>query len=735
MMKVSKFTTRLMLSSAAVLVMAGAAPAWASSADQSGQPAAEETGGLQDIIVTAQKREERLQSVPVAVTAVTGQALANANITDTKSLSTIVPSLNFTQSASFVQPFIRGVGSRGNTAGDEQIVPIYVDGVYQVGMTNGFFKLNSIDRIEVLRGPQGTLFGRNAVGGAINIVTRDPSSTPAVEAGIGYGRFAEFKGDIYLSGPLSNNLSANLSAMRIQDNGYMRDALRNTPEGKSSTTAVRAKLLWQPTDNMTAKLTGYYLKSADAAGVAQFPLNGNTAARRDDPTVYLGSGYLISNSFSPFADTEAYGSSVDLNYDAGAVKISSLSSIAYFTSHFATDNDATASTVAGSRTNSKFEAIDRKWTLTQELRAASNGEGAFHWLAGVFLLRDMMREPLYANTPGSAVVSRSVNKSYAIFGEAEYEFTEHFAIKAGLRYSHDHRWTNSLDVFTVPNKRVIAEGSWSDWSPRVTLTYTIDPRQKIYATYSEAYKSGMITSPIATISLGYVNQVDPEKLRSYEIGYKGDLTSNFRANIAAYYYDYKNVQVTALINSPLPPFPVISVLQNAAKQKMYGVDADFTYVPSSDLTLGLSFAWTHARYKDFTNASVNVPRPDGKGNIGTTLDVSGLKVQRTPTLTIGANATYTVPQEVFGGKLRLNANGLYNSGWYFDVFQRVGTGEYVDLNARASWTSADERYTFSIWGSNLANNHRLQAVSENTNVDRASLVRPISYGAELRVKM
>jgi iron complex outermembrane receptor protein len=128
-----------MLSSAAVLVMAGAAPAWASSADQSGQPAAEETGGLQDIIVTAQKREERLQSVPVAVTAVTGQALANANITDTKSLSTIVPSLNFTQSASFVQPFIRGVGSRGNTAGDEQIVPIYVDGVYQVGMTNGFF--------------------------------------------------------------------------------------------------------------------------------------------------------------------------------------------------------------------------------------------------------------------------------------------------------------------------------------------------------------------------------------------------------------------------------------------------------------------------------------------------------------------------------------------------------------------------------------------------------------------
>jgi len=708
----------------------GAPQAESATPDAPGQ--ADSSTGLADIVVTAQKRTERLQDVPVAVTAVSGQNLVNANITESKALSAVVPSLNFTQAASFAQPFIRGVGSRGNTAGDEQIVPIYVDGVYQIGMTAGFFKLNSIDRIEVLRGPQGTLFGRNAVGGAINILTRDPSSNASAEVGLGYGRFNEIKGDLYATGPLTDNLSANISMMRHQDDGYSRDILRGTKEAKSHTTSIRGKLLWEPIADLTAKLTGFFVEAADSTGVASFPLNGDTAARRADPTVLLGRGYKLSNSFSPKADTKTYGGSLDLDYQTGDVTLSSLTSYAYFTSDFMTDNDATASIVASPLANSRFQGVDKHYTFTHEVRAASSGEGPFNWLIGGFLFRDLLKNPagFYRNVPGLEVTNRGVTKSFAIFGEAEYNLTPALAIKVGLRYSKDSRSANTFDF--LANKRAKADKSWDDISPRLTIDYEIAQDQKIYFTYSEAFKSGLIVEPVTTSSLNFISIVDPEKLRSYEIGYKGDLSRRFRANVAAYYYDYKNVQVTG--QGILPSGAIFSFLQNAAKEEIYGVDADFTYAPSSDLTMGLAMAWVHGRYKKFTNASVQIPRPDGMGNMAATVDVSGGQIIRTPKFTAGYNMSWTVPTEVFNGKLRLSGNLLYNSGWYFDVNERVSTGDYVDINARITWTSPDDRYTFAVWGSNLANSHRLQSVSESGGGDRASLVRPISYGAEVRFK-
>jgi len=731
----------LLAGSAGGLAMAPAS-AWAGSGDVAGpqaasvgsEPAAQTDGstGLADIVVTAQKRSERLQDVPVAVTAVSGQGLVNANITESKALSSVVPSLNFTQAAGFAQPFIRGVGSRGNTAGDEQIVPIYVDGVYQIGMTAGFFKLNSIDRIEVLRGPQGTLFGRNAVGGAINIMTRDPSANASAEIGLGYGRFNEIKGDLYATGPLTDNLSANIAMMRHQDDGYSRDVLRGTKEAKSHTTSIRGKLLWKPAENLTAKLTGFFVEAADATGVASFPLNGDTAARRVDPTVVLGQGYKLSNSLSPKADTKTYGGSLDLDYKAGDVAISSLSSYAYFTSDFMTDNDATASTNPSALANSSFQGVDKHYTFTQEIRAASSGDGPFKWLIGGFLFRDILKNPagFYRNYPGLDVTNRGTTKSFAIFGEAQYQFTPELSVKAGLRYSKDNRSADTYD-FLAKKSALIAK-SWDDISPRLTIDYEIANKQKIYFTYSEAYKSGLIVQPVTTSSIGFINTVDPEKLRSYEIGFKGDLSRTFRANIAAYYYDYKNVQVTG--QGILPSGAIFSFLQNAAKEEIYGVDADFTYAPSPDLTMGLAMAWIHGRYKKFDNASVQLPRPDGLGNAGATRDVSGFQLMRTPEFTAGYNISWAVPNDVFNGKLRFSGNVLYNSGWYFDVVQRVSTGDYVDVNARVSWTSPDDHYTFALWGSNLANSHRLQSVTESGGADRASLVRPISYGAEVRFK-
>ena len=734
-MKGSAFCTYLLVGTALALSM-GSTPSMAqdSTAEQTsavgGSGAGQDGGGLADIIVTAQKRTERLQDVPVAVTALGGQALQEANISDTKALSAVVPSLNFTQTASFAQPFIRGVGSRGASSGDEQIVPIYVDGVYQVGLTAGIFKLNSIDRIEVLRGPQGTLFGRNAVGGAINIVTRDPSFTPRAELGFGYGRFNEIKGDLYASSPLTDNLAANISIMRHQDDGYARDVLRGTHEAASDTTSLRAKLLWKPTDDLQAKLTGYYIKAGDAAGVVGFPLNGNTTALRVDPTVFIGKGYRLSNSFSPFADTKSYGGSFDLNYNMGGVEISSLTSYSYFTSDFETDNDATASTISGSATDSRFRGVDQHYTFTQEVRAASSGDGPFKWLVGGFFYRDLLKNPLYQNVPGLSVTNRGKTRSVAFFGELEYKVTPELSVKVGARYTEDRRFANTNDL--LAKKRVVDRRKWDDFSPRFTVDYAFAPRQRVYFTYSQAFKSGVIIQPVTTASINFVNVVDPEKLRAYEIGYKGDITSNFRANIAGYYYDYKNVQVIG--QGVLPSGALFTFLQNAAKEEIYGIDADLTYAPTRNVTFGLAIAWLHARYKKFDNAAVQVPRPDGPGNVGKTFDVAGNKVQRAPDFTAGLNGSYTVPNPIFGGQLRFSTNISYSSGWTFDFIDRLNTGDYVDVNARISWTSADEHYSVALWGTNLANSQRLLSVAETGGADRANLVRPISYGAEMRFK-
>jgi len=694
--------------------------------------------GLVDIVVTAQKRSERLQDVPVAVTAVTGRALVEANITETKALSSAVPSLNFTTAAAFAQPFIRGVGSRGNTAFDEQIVPIYVDGIYQIGMTSGFFKLSNIERVEVLRGPQGTLFGRNAVGGAINIVTRDPGREASGEAVFGYGRFNQIRGELYASTPLNDTLAANISVMRQQDHGYARDVLTGDRSANSSTTSIRSKLVWRPDSPFQAKLTGYYIKTQDNTGVTSFPLDGNTAARRVDPTVVLGTGYRPSQSLHPYGKTKGYGTSLDMEYEAGGVTLTSLTALYYFRSQFYLDSDATASTAVSPLAQSSFVGTDKHTIFTHEVRAASNGDGPLKWLVGAFLFRDRLINPAggYRSFgPGGLVQvdvsGKAVGRSFALFGEAEYKIIPQLSFKVGIRYSKDIRSAVTHDLIS---KAALSTGKrkWDDVSPRFTIDYEIAPRQRVYFTYSEAYKSGTILTPTFQASTGFYNIVDPEKLRSYEIGYKGDISRNFRANVAAFYYDYKNVQV---VNSrTLPNGVVQSLVQNAAAERIYGVDADFTYAPTSDLTLGLSLAWLHARYAKFPSAVVNVRRPDGLGNMTVFQDVSGNRVQRAPDFTLGGNASYTLPTEVFGGRVRLSTNALYSSGWYFDAIETVGTGKYVDLNARVSWTSADEGYSLALWGSNLTNDHHVMAVSQSGSSNRASLVRPISYGAEVRFR-
>jgi iron complex outermembrane receptor protein len=261
----------------ALFMLACATSALATAA--SAQPTAQ----VEEVIVTAQKREERLQEVPLTVSAVTATALERAGISGTRELMQMTPGLNFVQTSFIPQTVIRGVGTRGVGPGDESTVPIYVDGVYVSLQHASAFELNNVERVEVVKGPQGTLFGRNAVGGAINVITKDPGRTFEGKVAVGYGSFDERTGELYLSGPLTDTLSANLSVAGSRDDGYIKDLGKGGYANPASSTSLRGKLLWAPTDNTEVKLVANYTWVIDASAMATHPVNGITVVRRTNP--------------------------------------------------------------------------------------------------------------------------------------------------------------------------------------------------------------------------------------------------------------------------------------------------------------------------------------------------------------------------------------------------------------------------------------------------------------------
>ena len=247
------------------------------------QPDADE-GGIADIVVTATRREERLQDVPVTVTAITGDALTSANIANVRTLNQIVPGFTGGRGGGAFFPVIRGVGSTGISVGDEPNVALYVDGVYQPDAVGNWVDLVEIERVEVLRGPQGTVFGRNATGGLVNVITPDPSFNFRGRAAVRYGRLRNDAGDLdvrgYVTGPLSSTLAADLAVNYQHTEGYVKDLIRGSDNlGEDEVVNIRGKLLFRPSDTVKFVLTGSFMDRTGSPNVPQ-PYHDNTPGKQ-----------------------------------------------------------------------------------------------------------------------------------------------------------------------------------------------------------------------------------------------------------------------------------------------------------------------------------------------------------------------------------------------------------------------------------------------------------------------
>ncbi|MGE5500724.1 MAG: TonB-dependent receptor [Ignavibacteriales bacterium] len=685
---------------------------------------------VQEVVVTAQKREERLQDVPVAVSALTSQQIEASGVTNSRDLMQITPGLVVTQGSIVTQPQIRGVGARATGPGDEGSVPIYVDGVYQSAQTNALFEFNNIERIEVLKGPQGTLFGRNAQGGAINVITARPTQDFRFKASASYARFEERKGDLLISGGLMENLAGSLAIHASADGGFVKDIARHEEIGRADTTNLRGKLLWTPTDRAEVEVIGFYGQMNDGSYQSNHPLDGNTTGRLVggvvNPTVIVASRRNeAALTFTPYFRTHTDGGSVTGKYDFGAFTVTALGSFQETEVHALFDLDVTPRDTS----KVKWKAVDTAYT--SEVRATSNGDGPFQWIAGVFYFQsDSGYRPQIIN--GSSMLANYEDaNAYAVFAEGAYQFTDAWSVTAGLRYSDEKR-KNVAYVGTVAGGLNYAdprrgEAEWDNLSPRLTVKYAFSPETHVYATYSKGFKSGLFNA--STTSGPAPNTktlipVRPETLTSYEVGLKSKPRPYLRFNTAAYYYDYKDLQLATRASG-------ISTLQNASDSTIYGAEAELAWAVTSRWNVNLGVALTHSEFTKWVDAIVYTPNPatGGIGNIVSTADVSGNALPKTPEWTVNLSTDYRLPTSM--GPLTFAGSYYLSDSYFISPQNSIAVDSYQTLNASVRWDLPGDRWRMTLFGRNLTNDDHGIYISESATATHIGEARPWVVGLKV----
>lgn len=666
-----------------------------STLDPATAPVAEQGQG--DIIVTAQRRAENVQRVPLSITALNSEQLATQGIRSVADLGGKVPSLTVQKFNGIVQPFLRGIGSSTSTAGVESSVAVYVDGVYFSRLPSSFFDLASVQRVEVLKGPQGTLFGRNSTGGVINVITRKPSHDTEVSGTLGYGRFDAVDGNLYATTGLGDSAAISLSIVGKTSDGFGKNTANGHRYGYEDSVLTNAKLLWEPSSNTEITIAGFYSWSKNSGNKAAFPGTSSTTLThyyvdRSDNGVYTSDQIGFYNSISDPDQQDifhTYGGSVHLDQDIGFAKIVSISGY----SHVSQDSQYTEYLPVKEFLVPAYARVD---LYTQELQLVSQSGSPLNWILGLYYLDNKTKYtkdtvfdiPLfYGNTPLSAPAQQKV-ETYAAFAQAGYHLSPSLNLTVGFRYTWDKTsaegTVGGIQVF-APDTTKVDKASY-----KVALDYQIGRDLMVYGLFAHGFKSGAYN--ILTYSS---TPTAPEQLDDYEIGFKSQFLDNrIRLNAAAFYYDIKNPQVQLIQNGT-------TFLSNAGAARVKGAEADLSIKATQGLTFRTSIAYMDAKYTDYKNAPAGRPDFVVGGSIQLpNIDASGNRLPFAAkwSFNIGSDFSLDTP----AGKVTLTADWFHNSGYTFEPDQFLRQGAYDLVNAQVR-IQASENVALRIWGRNLAN--------------------------------
>jgi len=700
-----------------------ASPAFGQTAPPAAPPvAADDNGQLEDIVVTAQRRSELAQAVPVSITAVSGLTLQAASIKGLDGLTKGIVGIQY-DAGSTQRPelYIRGIGTNRFDLGSDPSSGIFIDEVYQPRFANISSGLLDIERVEVLRGPQGTLFGRNTIGGAISVITADPANQREGLVSGSYGNNEYVNAAATVSGPLTERLRARVSVGYSNRDGFMRDTVSGRDDGVRSFT-VRAKTVYDLTDDLTFKLSGTYFESRQRAlllNPASLPLflGGPLTPQTLDGDPFSGAYTVPGGNQITNGQVNAR-----LDWRSDALTTTLIGSWIRFTQRPSQDLD-------GSRNdNIDYVGYDRTNTYSAELRFASTDGGIltfndrFRWVAGVFLFQDKGFERQDFTTGRDSILSflianptltppfngPSVRKtdttllntdltSVALYGQGTVSITDRLGLTLGGRYTRDRRaftfqgLTPTPGIPLIPANYVVSSVKTSPkFTPRVSLDFKPVKDVLIYASYSQGFKSSAIQSTPTTAAIA-ARVTEPEKVDAYEIGIKSELFDRrLRLNIALFENKFRDLQVRRVVTFPGGFSTALS--ENAATSTIRGLEVEASALVARKLRLNASYAYLDAKYGSYVVDPV------------AGIDFSGNTLPRAPRHRFNVDATYTT--KVAGeAELQVRAAYNYTGGFFFQPnnlqIEREKPYGLTDLSAQL--TLPNGTTSVQAWSRNLFN--------------------------------
>jgi iron complex outermembrane receptor protein len=641
---------------------------------------------------------------------------------------------------------LRGVGTSSTGAGIENPVALYVDGVYIANPPSAFLSLNNIDRIEVDKGPQGTLFGRNATGGLIQVITRDPQQTFHLDTDLSYGNYDDLISRLYVTGGLTSDLSADVAVRyEHQGDGYGHNFYDDNEVGTlPHDLAVRSKFLLEPSSSTQVRLTFDYEDRASTVAEAhlstQYPGTFNNA--------YFGGPYPQGGPYdvnidSPFLMTlQGGGAALQINQDLGAVALESITAFRKSSYFFAEDLDFTPLPIlyANARENDE--------QLSQELRISGNSGNKFNWTAGLYYF--------YANsgwapfnidfgpTPASPVpdvpvvsstTDNQITNSAAGYGQASYEVADNTHLTLGGRYTYERKTVDGTNTtliggypvgttpYPTPGLGISPRSTFDNFSYRIALDHKFTSDILGYVSYSTGFKSGGYNLASAANP-----PYKPEDIKATEVGLKSQLFDRrLRLNVSAFNYLYDNIQVGEYFDNT-------EIIVNGAKAKMYGADIDGELAIVAGLTLNGGFSYIHDRFLSYPDAGFVVP-------VGDCVPVpagvcpgsaAGNRIPYTPTTSWNLGGSYK--WELPFGAITLNGN-YFRSASFFAAPDNIGyQNAYGIVNASVKWSDPQDHLSFAVYGRNLGNTVYATSLTEGETGLVDQLGQPRMYGVTVGYK-
>jgi outer membrane receptor protein involved in Fe transport len=659
-----------------------------------------------EVVVTAQRRPQAAQEVPMSLTAAAGKTLELLQATDMASLGKVAPSLVMMRTGAFTQPFLRGVGKR-STLGVENSVATYVDGVYLASSISALLDLRGIERVEVLNGPQGTLFGRNTTGGVIQVVTRDPSARPAAEAEFSLGSYAYARGDAYLSGG-GGRLSGNLAVSLSRHDGYGVNLFTGRhDEGRVDHSLVaRGKSIWRPAEAMKVTLAADYQDSDHY--FAQRPVEGYPAIGAPRVTGFRDGDQDASNHMR----FRYGGASVRADADLGGLSLMSLTAARRMRARYGADLDLGPQPLF-----SATVAADQD-QFSQEFQLQSNPAAAIQWLGGLYYIRlDERYDPTNFQLGGSYAAQRGgrieqhlfdqgLVSSYAAYGQATFPLGDRTRLTAGVRYTIEERSVraNGEQIYDTPpflrpiaglpltaqapfrNSETFREPTW-----RVSLDRELSDTVMGYLSASRGFQSGgwNLQTPQSP-------PFAPEHLNAYEGGVKyASGSGRVSADAGVFYYDYADIQLSAFT-------PLGSMTVNAASADLYGLDLQLRARPAYGTDLVLGAQVLDARFNRFSNATCTNFSPGAAVSYApVSCDATGNRLPFAPRLkfNLGASQEMSLGRR---GTVVLSGNIAHSGGYFSEVDNIVRQRAYTTLDASAEWRPGKNAPSVRVWALNLA---------------------------------